>query len=200
MRKQKRPREPEEFAANSKRWNAQWAKLRESNPDARFTWYKVNGVSAREIALPPLRAMNQEHCSFCDCYPLYDRSREPIEHFRPKSWIEFYRDAFSWENLYYSCDRCQASKGEQWNPLLLRPDAEDYSFDDYFEFDFTTGSMRPNLTADTGRKERARITIELYGLDEQARRRSRLESADQYVEGQNLDLYSYRDFIQQQPG
>lgn len=206
MRKQTRPDPPEEFRQNADKWNRQWAELRTRNPSAGFHWYETAGRTAREIALPALKEMTQDHCAFCDVFPLDDRSREPVEHFKPKSRPEFYDQAYTWENLYYCCEFCQGSKGEKWNDQFppLRPDAAEYSFSRYFRFEFTTGRIEPNpllKNSEPDAWQQARVTIELYGLDEPAKRRRRLQELRKWSRssGPVLNEFAYRDFLEGAP-
>lgn len=120
-------------------WTQQWIERRQQNPAADFRWYQHEKRSVREWLLPALREMSDGHCSFCEAFPLEGQSNEPIEHFRPKS--AFPEHAYEWKNLYYCCETCQSSKGDRWDDGLLAPDAPDYRWADWFEFDYTTGSM-----------------------------------------------------------
>jgi uncharacterized protein (TIGR02646 family) len=197
MRKQTRPPIPDILQKHGERWTRQWIELRAKNASAAFHWYQVEGKSAREWLLPQLKVMPQGHCAFCDCFPLDDRSQEPIEHFKPKTDPRFYAEAYAWDNLYYCCDCCQSSKGEQWDDRLLRPDAEDYSFSRYFMFDYTTGEIKANCLANAPDQTRATVTIELYGLDLAAKRRSRCLELRKWQRSseRDLDLWAYRDFL-----
>ena len=197
MKKQLRPEVPQILKDNSGKWNQQWAARRASNSSATFSWYQWEGISVRDWILPILRDMNQEHCSFCDSFPLFASTNEPIEHFRPKSNPLFYDQAFTWSNLYYSCPLCQSCKGEKWDDGLLAPDVDEYVLHDYFVFDFTTGGISPNPSASLSHQERARCTIELYGLDLAVRRRSRLLEARKWQKTgeQDIDDWAYRDFL-----
>jgi uncharacterized protein (TIGR02646 family) len=198
MRKQTRPPIPKILAEHGPEWSRQWTDLRARNPSASFQWYQTGGKTAREWLLPDLKSMTQDHCAFCDSFPLDDRSKEPIEHFKPKSDPRFYAEAYGWENLYYCCDRCQSSKGEQWDDRLLRPDAADYAFERYFLFDYTTGEIKPNCVASPADQECARVTISLYGLDRGPKRRARcLELRKwQRSDERRLDEWAYRDFLE----
>ena len=198
MRKQTRPPEPKEFQENSAKWNAQWAELRDQNPSAQFKWYKIGKTTARDWALPALREMNQGHCSFCDAFPLEDRIKIPIEHFKPKSRPEFYGEAYAWSNLYYCCGICQAFKEDSWDDRLIRPDGPGYEFLKYFEFDYTTGAIRPSLLAHSDDQARAATTIEIYGLDHKTKRRERLRSLRIFSRGDSFEIddFAYRDFLE----
>ena len=146
MRKQHRPTAPPQFDQHAEKWKNQWLNLRVQNPRG-FTWYTVDGRTAREWALPVWHLMNHGHCSFCDAFPLEDRTKIPVEHFRPKSREEFAHLAFEWTNLYYCCGYCQSPKREYWEEGLIAPDETDYSFHRYFWFDSTNGAIEPNPKA-----------------------------------------------------
>lgn len=197
MRKFSRAEEPPICTKHSATWNAQWLALRSSNPKAVFSWYTIDGKSARDHMLPLLREQSQGHCSFCDAFPVEGVSNETIEHFRPKT--KFHDQAYTWSNLYYCCDACQGSKREQWDEQLLCADAVEYSFSKYFEFDFTTGAIRPNSLASPEDQQRAAVTLDLYGLDSPARRRNRLNEGRRFAKcapGEIADqLWAYRDFL-----
>lgn len=194
MRKQARPDEPEVLRANSARWNQQWAELRQRNPSAQFSWYKLDSKDAREWVLPDLWSMTQGHCAFCDAFPLEDRTNEAVEHFKPKTDARFYLEAYTWTNLYYCCGFCQAQKNSQWNDDLLRPDAADYEFGTHFYYEFTTGEMKAVPGAEGSR---ARVTIEMYGLDEPPKRRMRQLELRKWQRStdRNIDEFAYRDFV-----
>jgi uncharacterized protein (TIGR02646 family) len=201
MRKQTRTAEPEVLANHAQKWNDDWAdKVNNQGKTSKdFNWHQVDKTSVRDLIVPALRQMNQEHCCFCDCYPLADRSKEPVEHFRPK--MEFPHLAFTWTNLYYICDACNSTKREQWSLTveLLAPDADDYEFGHYFEFDYTNGAIRPLLTADPDQQARADLTIRLYGLDTLARRRYRRQALEQWEDSSKQDIHarSYRVYLEQ---
>jgi uncharacterized protein (TIGR02646 family) len=198
MRKQSRPVTPKILEDHAERWNQKWVELRRKNLSASFSWYQQDGKSARDWILPHLHEMTQGHCAFCDAFPLNDRSNTPIEHFKPKSEPEFHHLAYDWENLYYCCEFCQTSKLEQWNELLLRPDESGYQFDSYFMFDFTTGELKPNCGAETHLQNRARVTIELYGLDSSERQKSRKLELRKFARSseRTIDDWAYRDFLE----
>ena len=197
MRKFDRADEPAVCKAHGVRWNTQWAEHRTTNPNAAFRWYFVDGISARDHLLPTLRLQTEDHCSFCDAFPVGGVSNETIEHFRPKS--KFPEHAYTWTNLYYCCDACQNAKREEWHDMLLHADAADYSFSRYFEFDFTTRGIKPNPLANEQDQRRAAITVQLYGLDSPSRRRNRLDTADIFTKCAPGEIpqhrWAYRDYL-----
>jgi uncharacterized protein (TIGR02646 family) len=199
MKKQRRTAAPRCLRERGAKWNERFAEKRECESSARFDWPQFENKSVREWVLPELRNMAQGHCSFCDGFPLEPTSKEPIEHFRPKS--EFPKLAFSWDNLFYCCENCQSSKGELWNDLLLKPDAEDFEFDRYFDFDTTNGAIRPNRFSSEADQERARVTIEMYSLDTEVRRKHRKQALRIWLKLLATDTveliedHPYRDFL-----
>lgn len=197
MRKQTRPPIPAILLKYGERWTRQWVELRAKNARASFHWYQSEGQTAREWLLPSLKEMTQAHCAFCDCFPLDDRSKEPIEHFKPKGDPRFYGQAYAWDNLYYCCDFCQGTKGERWDERLLRPDDAAYAFDRYFQFDYTTGDISPNCRASPEDQARAVATIELYGLNLPEKRRSRCLELRRWQRSsqQVLNEWAYRDYL-----
>lgn len=205
MRKQIRPPAPPQFVEHAAKWCERWLQLKAKTPGAKFPWYSIDGKSAREWALPMLREMNQGHCSFCDASPLDDRTKEPIEHFRPKGnkdRPEFAALAYEWSNLYYCCPFCQSEKAERWHDALIAPDEIVYEFSRYFRFDFTGGEtggkIEPNPDASDSDRARAAATIQLYGLDKAERRRGRMKALRDWSNHkvQVIDESPYRDFVE----
>ena len=58
-----------------------------------------------------------------------------------------------------------------------------------------TGAIFPNPKASSENQERAKKTIEVYGLDEAPRRRMRKLEARKWSAGSNLDDFAYRDYV-----
>ena len=63
MRKQIRPPEPQVLQEHAAKWNAEWSrKVRvEMKSSKHFNWRQRNKQSVRDLILPALRSMNQEH-------------------------------------------------------------------------------------------------------------------------------------------
>lgn len=186
--------------ANENKWNQQWVNLLAQNEHAAFSWYQTGKRTAREIALPSLKQQTESHCSFCDAFPVEDVSLETVEHFRPKCRDRFPEHAFTWSNLYYCCSGCQAHKGNKWDLSLLAFDDAEYRFSKYFEFDFTTGEIRPSSQADPALKQRAEVTIAIYGLDTPQRRRWRRLELKKWShvpkDKRLLTEFAYRQFLE----
>ena len=153
MRPFKRSEPPSILAEHGEEWG------RDFEESGNFHWHIDSGQKVNHILLPALKLQTQEHCSFCDGFPVSTISNETIEHFHPKS--KYPLKAFLWENLYFCCDRCQTNKGEKFDDLLLRPDAVDYCFDDYFRWDLVSGELHANPNSSQENQDRANITIKL---------------------------------------
>ena len=198
MRKQVRENLPHQTEGWMAEWTAQW--MDGWAPGKNFTWYSRDNRTAREHLLPHLRLLNQTHCCFCDTYPVEDSTTEPIEHWRPKGDEEHAGYGYTWTNLYYSCNRCQACKGALWELALIQPDTEDYAFETFFEFDFETGVISPNAVAHDDVKHRAARTIAIYGLNEASRPYYRRLALRKWVatapHEQIINDFAYRNFIE----
>ncbi len=181
--------------------SACWQKLttrflaaKAKNPKYKFQWYSAFQY---DYMLSLLFDMTQGHCAFCDGGDIGAESRKTIEHFYPKS--DYQELAYKWENLYPCCDQCQSQKLERYDPLLLAPDDVGYRFDDYFTVNYRTGAIEPSRFVDSVAQERARITIEHYGLDIEERRKSRQKELKRYLQRDGevdiKDDFSYRYFL-----
>lgn len=195
MRKITRAPAPPELQNGAADWTTNW--VAKAGTNSTFYWPK----NVREKLVDVLRNMSQGHCHFCDAFPLEAVTNEPIEHFRPKS--ECRELAYSWKNLYYICESCNSSKREEWAARMVAPDSDDYRFELFFQFDFTTGAMQPSAIAGEAEMEAATNTIRLYNLDSPARRRWRMLAARdwQYLfPHKSIDEHPYRDFVEQNVG
>jgi uncharacterized protein (TIGR02646 family) len=195
LRKCVRPDEPHVLKENASKWNAQWENLKRSNPSASFAWYQSGSVAVNQLIRDDLSKMTQGHCAFCDVNRL---EPESVEHFQPKSDARFYQLAYAWSNLFLCCGGCQLHKREQWDERLLRPDAADYRFEQYFQFDYTTGGISPSDVATPDDQARAAITIQFYGLDSPKRRRYRREELRRWLAAKyamDIDDFAYRDYL-----
>ena len=191
MRKFQRGPEPDFLTANSAAWTKAW---QTAQADKRpFRWPIHNHEPVNRKILPPLKAQTQDHCSFCDNYPVSPPSVDTIEHFRPKS--KYPEEAFSWLNLYYCCTYCQQRR-DDFDEAALRPDAEDYRFDRYFRWDWTRGTLDVNEQASPEDQQRARVTIALYRLNQEHPRLRKRELRRRDVSrGEALDDFAYRDYV-----
>ena len=193
MRKFQRAAEPEFLAAVWEKWGLEWERRRAANANAAFHWHQVDGERVNQKLLPTLKAQSQDHCSFCDNFPVSPPSIDTIEHFRPKALYP--REAYRWTNLYFCCMHCQ-QKNDGFDEAALQPDAIDYHFEHYFRWDYTLGRIEVNERASPQDQQRARVTIRLYRLNEghpnlrKRELRRRAQGADH-----PLDDFAYRDYV-----
>lgn len=193
MRKFNRVEPPPFLAEKWEEWGEDWKARREANSSATFHWHIIDGEPVNQKLLPTLKAQVQQHCSFCDAFPVSPPSVDTIEHFKPKA--KFPLEAYKWENLYYCCCFCQ-SKSDHFEDGLLAPDSDEFEFDRFFRWDYTTGELRVNGTADDADQNRAEITIRIYKLNERhpslRKRELLVRSTDPR---RSLDDFAYRHYV-----
>jgi len=142
-----------------------YAKNRQANPNFRFQWPQREGTSLGAIARQALHEMTAGRCSYCDAYPFQHVGPECIDHFRPKSRVEFYPLVCQWENLFLSCAACNHAKQDDWEATLLRPDEPDFDFARYFLYQSDSGELHPNPAAPATDQLRAADTIRIFDLN-----------------------------------
>lgn len=180
MRKFIRNDSPDFLKDNWRKWGERYINNRQGNSSFSFHWPTYKGKRINSIIEPFLAMQTEGHCSFCDNYPI--RSKEDsIDHFKPKSISEYYEFVCQWENLYYCCHNCQQSKLEQYNQLLLRPDAEDFSFESYFIYSYNTHKIDPNPALSENDIRKAKTTIDIFGLNDIGHIAARRISLERYV-------------------
>jgi uncharacterized protein (TIGR02646 family) len=199
MEKIERTNAPGWLNKNWKKWGADWAtRYGTTQKSSSFQWRQFKKKGRKDL-VRELAAMTRDHCSFCDAYPMGSRIPYTIEHFRPKT--KFPQEAYKWENLFLCCGLCQ-EKGEEFDECLLKPDEDYYSFEKYFEIDWPTGELIPNVDASEEDQERARITIRLYRLNNNGKPEDRLEELEQFeqMNSPDIDKFPYRFFIKRGQG
>ncbi|MCP4600092.1 MAG: TIGR02646 family protein [Proteobacteria bacterium] len=202
MRKIQRPAQgPTVITENIAKWTSSWVtKVEESireEKKAQWRWPQKDGKPLNQLIWPDLSGMTDHHCAYCD--GPFSQSRETIDHFRPK--VRFPKSAFEWTNLFPACDLCQ-SRLDDWDERLLKPDAEDFRFCDYFLCDAATGKIVPNPQASAEDRERAETTITIFKLNNPARSKQRKRELDSFYNAQAagkdcaLNDFNYRFFIE----
>lgn len=136
---------------------------RAKNAAASFDWPERNGVSIYGSILEVAARQTDQHCSYCDGYRLSATGRPELDHFEPKERAP--QLAFEWTNLYLCCVACNGMKLAQWDVLLLKPDANDFSYERYFCCNGMNGSLFANPAAPPEDQLRAKRTIEIFGLN-----------------------------------
>lgn len=139
--------------------------------------------------------MTAGHCSYCDSHPLDATGVETVDHFRPKSRVEFYELVCEWTNLFVTCTACNHAKGEQWDEELLRPDDLGFAFERYFEYRAESGELQPSAAASPEEQQRARTTIDILQLNRAGTCKSRkrmLQFAREADDAGDIDDWPYR--------
>lgn len=193
MRKFERLPEPEILKDSWEKWGKTYQEKRLENPAHEFTWPKINGTPLNQLLREDLLNQTQAHCSYCDKYPL-DRGDHTIDHFRPKSHLDFYLEVCHWHNLYIACYGCQFAKKAAYSELFLRPDAADYSFEKYFIYNYLDDSIDIREDIAAADKDRAAYTCKTLGLNDLGLRKARGRTRKLY-EAQtysSIDDYDFR--------
>ena len=191
MRQFTRLSPPQYLAENWEIWGNRYAQNKAENAGHTFQWATHEGQRMNLKLLPFLTSQTQNHCSYCDAYPM-KISDETIDHFKPKGDARFYHLAYHWENLYYCCADCQKAKWEQFSDDLVRPDATDFSFNRYFIVNYLTGEIQASPTATVDEKRCAEETIRILGLNHTGQCISRRHSLERYNAESDIDDFAYR--------
>ena len=97
---------------------------------------------------------------------------------------------------------CQSAKGEKYEPGLLKPDKDDYDFHKYFISNYATGEIKINPSLTEKDRNKARTTIDLYGLNNEGRPQSRLRIYKRYKKltsknkDEEINDFPYRFFLE----
>lgn len=200
MRKFTRGNCPEFLITRWKDWGERYKNNREKNAGFPFQWPTYEGEKINTILEPFLKAQTNDHCSFCDNFPI--RSKEDsIDHFKPKSIPAYYEFVCQWENLYYCCQNCQQYKLQQYNESLLRPDDINFSFNEYFIYSYNSHKIDPNPRLSEDERVKAKITIDVFGLNDGGHIAARRISLERYIgkrnQEENIDVndFPYRFII-----
>lgn len=142
-----------------------------------------------------LMLMTQEHCSFCDGFPIANTG-DAIEHFKPSSDLHFRHLAYDWGNLYYCCTKCNSSKGIRFDERLLRPDNPEYFFEHFFNYNANEAKLEPAFDISEEDRERANKTIELYNLNRTKNKKERRRMIKIFMRGAHeRDDFPFRYII-----
>lgn len=185
MRKFLRAKAPDFLNSKWNAWGTRYLNNRKSNSGFTFQLPTFEGQIINKIISPLLAEMTDNHCSFCDKFPVGSKEIS-IDHFKPKSNPDFYNLVCQWENLYYCCPNCQAFKKEQYNDDLLRPDGNDYSFEKYFIYLYNSHTIEPHPVLDESEKLKAITTIAIFGLNDTSHTITRRHTLERF-EGQKTD-------------
>lgn len=179
---------------NQVAWGLQYRDKRNNDEKSNtFSWATYKGQKVNQLIEDDLKNMTQNHCAFCDGFPVKQLG-STIEHFRPKT--RFPELSHTWDNLFYCCNACQNSKQENFNENLLKPDVLGYDFTRFFicTFDGEAILLSPNPRASDQDRLSAEITIRLYGLNDLERPEDRFRVWSQFRDliTQEVDDFRYR--------
>jgi uncharacterized protein (TIGR02646 family) len=196
MREFDRSPAPDILQNNWEEWGERYHQKRNENPAFRFAWPVVEGQRLNHLILPHLRAQTQEHCSYCDKFPLDERnnSDNTIDHFKPKSVPEFFREVCKWENLYLACRGCQDAKRSSFDNQLLRPDSEEYSFGKFYVYNYSTHEIEVRDDILPEDQQRAILTRNILQLNDRSMCKARAYAYKRYLADDNplVDDYNFR--------
>ena len=208
MRPARRPSAPAVLAEHGDAWSAEYAQRRRDNPTYRFQWKSHGGERVNKIIEPALKQMTDDHCAYCDGFPLDATGRDTIDHFLPKA--HYPELSYAWENLYLACHLCQNVKEVQFDrPIdrdtydhsLLCPDEDGYSFERYFLYNFESGEIEVNPAASDRDRVRAAYTIRCLGMNAGSRPQTRRRQLHRYdklppEDREYLDDWPYRFLLE----
>jgi len=137
-------------------------------------WFKENKTNNKKIVEELLKITNY-HCSYTD--KKIDKSIAEIDHFKP----ELKNRILNWENVFVVEPYTNRIKSNRYDDKLLNPSDKEYDFDKYFIIDFENLLLFPNPRAILSDVERAKITIELLGLNNSYLVQDRKSVMEQYL-------------------
>lgn len=186
----KRPPCPDWLAEHCEEWGAVCVARLSQDPGYRFAWKQWQGQRVNQRLLPLLREMTEEHCAYCDWFPMDTGTDPTIVHFRPKAW--FPSEVYVWENLYLACRHCQEKDDAGFDESLLRPDAIGYQYERFFIYNHADGTLAPNPAAAPDDQRRARVTIDLLRLNSRGRPAARRRELQKF---RDLEAERRREWI-----
>lgn len=165
-------------------------------------WQDVSDTDKTAIR-QSLYTMQQHRCAYCEKSLLEDKPCH-IEHFRQRSCHP--QGTFTWDNLYLSCNTtntCGKYKDQQsyhWQDLI-DPCTDDP--DDYLRF-YSDGNIRPRKNLSPSEQKRAKETIRVFNLNEQALQATRkselqgwLQIAEELLRWQEISEDDYQTELTQ---
>jgi len=193
MRKFERLPQPQILADKWKQLGMEYEARRIVNNNYRFNWPQIKLVRLNHSILPDLKNQTDEHCSYCDKYPLQGGDFT-IDHFKPKSDPQFYRIVCKWDNLYLACNHCQKAKDIYYSDDILRPDSPDFEFSKYFIYNYNEDKIDVNDAAEPDDQLKAKETIRAFDLNHPGLKTARRHARERFKNDMNpvLTDYNYR--------
>jgi 5-methylcytosine-specific restriction endonuclease McrA len=93
-----------------------------------FSWREnIYDELRTQIQIYDGKSHRDNHCCFCDGYPIGENSTETIEHFHPK--VQYPLKAYDWDNLFYCCNKCQSEANKMPFTFTIMPSDANYLFE-----------------------------------------------------------------------
>lgn len=160
MRTVKRTDKPKSLALHGEQWTRELLNEIEEKGDYSKVGAKFKDKYRQKDVKEALEKMYANHCCYCESIigvSTYGR----IEHLKPKSLPQFYKDTFEWDNLHWCCEICNTSyKKAKWDfeyPIL---DPSSDQIDGHLKLNLQTG-----IYEEIGEDLRAKTTIEHTGMN-----------------------------------
>lgn len=100
----------------------EWKNSLKENTKLEPDWAEFSKTVVKKETIAALEEMYKGCCCYCES-KIKSTSYPEIEHFKPKSkYKELY---FDYNNLHYSCKRCNLAKGSHYSYNLLNPGEDD---------------------------------------------------------------------------
>ena len=159
-----RGKEPDRLASIRSRYTPRWVQ------------YYLQGSSERPTDSRWIDFLSEIHgvfyglCAYCE-----KRTRGTVDHFQPKS--KFPELVYEWSNWVMACYECNQAKGDKWpDNGYVDPCSKDHLErpEMIFDFDTTTGHLRPKENISSQQRDKAWQTINDLKLNDVHHLMSRL--------------------------
>lgn len=127
-----------------------------------------------------LEKMYGEKCCYCET-GIGVASYAHIEHRKPKALPQFHQYCFDWNNLHWSCEKCNKAKGNQWDTMheIVDPTVDEPT--QHFYFDVFTCKAIPYQSPSRGETTIEHVQLNRDSLV-RARKKMRYELL-KYIDG-----------------
>lgn len=146
--------------------DAMWKKKLEYIPESDHEWDKFSKTKLKKETLKQLELMYQECCCYCES-KITPSSYPEIEHFKPKSKVEYKYLCYDYNNLHYCCRKCNLQKSDEYSEKMFNPTDGDPEKHMYYEkYVAKAVDDRGQVMIDTvglnSRKDLERIRIDYF--------------------------------------
>lgn len=180
MRNVKRLDEPESLTRNADKWTEMLEQqIHERGSYANVAAKYKTRYNQRDVR-EQLIKMYDDRCCYCES-KVSVQSYGRIEHLRPRA--KFPEQTYSWDNMHWSCERCNGVKGDSWDEDAPVLDPTRDNICDYITENISTGEYEA-----VDGNNRGEATIQSAGLN-----RKELCSARREIKVRLVKLY--RQFL-----